>query len=164
MKINKMLIDVKNKKTRPGIIMIPRYITVHESNKTNKGADAFAHARMQLRESENSNSWHYTVDDSDVVYQSIPDNEVAWHVGDNRGAGDMSSIGIKICTNKGAIFRRAKYNAIQLIIVLMKKYSIHLGMICTHKKWTGVDCPGKLLQKGWYHMIGEIKYELDKMK
>lgn len=80
MQIQSMLIPSSNKLTRPGIAMNPRYITVHETSNTAKGATALAHAKLQQRGNSRQASWHYTVDDKEI-YQSIPTNEVAYHAG-----------------------------------------------------------------------------------
>lgn len=165
MNIEQIMISETNKKYRPGIKMKPRYITVHETGTTAKNADAFGHARVQAKENSNlGSSWHYTVDDSDIIYQSIPDNEVSWQVKEINSPCNMSSIGISICVNAGAVFRRARYNTIQLIIFLMKKYSIPLGGVYPRNKWDKSSSPEKILTLGWHHFIGELKYELDQLK
>lgn len=80
MEIKQKLISKNNTNTRPGIKMDPQWITIHETDNTSKGADAEAHARLQASGNSRTASWHYTVDDHEI-WQSIPDNEVAWHAG-----------------------------------------------------------------------------------
>ncbi|MCH5586188.1 N-acetylmuramoyl-L-alanine amidase [Shimazuella sp. AN120528] len=80
MEIKQKFIPKSHTQTRPGIPMDPKWITIHETDNTDKGADADAHARLQVLGNNRTASWHYTVDDHEI-WQSIPDNEVAWHAG-----------------------------------------------------------------------------------
>src|SRR4051812_44950836 len=99
MEIKQLLIPASNKETRPGIPMTPKYITVHETDNTAAGANAYAHARLQYNGNSRTASWHYTVDDHEI-WQSIPDNEVAWHAGDGgNGTGNRESLAVEICVN-----------------------------------------------------------------
>ena len=76
MKIIQMLIPINLTETRPGITMTPKYITVHETDNTNIGAHALAHAKLQYKGNDRKASWHFSVDGGDNVYQSIPTNEI----------------------------------------------------------------------------------------
>ena len=38
-----------------------KYITIHQTGNTSKGADAGAHARLQANGNSRQASWHYTV-------------------------------------------------------------------------------------------------------
>src|SRR5699024_6633876 len=73
-------------------------ITIHETDNTNKGADAIAHGKLQARGNPRQASWHYTVDDKQVV-QSFEHSAQCWHAGDGRGQGNLNSIAIEICVN-----------------------------------------------------------------
>ena len=77
MNIIQRFIPASNTDTRPGIKMVPKYITIHETDNPNPGADAEAHARLQERGNDRSASWHLQIDDHEAI-QSIPFNEVAW--------------------------------------------------------------------------------------
>lgn len=57
------------------------YITVHETANTNKGANAQAHANLQSKGNSRTASWHYQVDDKEII-QSYPDNVRCWHAGE----------------------------------------------------------------------------------
>jgi N-acetylmuramoyl-L-alanine amidase len=155
MEIKQKLIPKSNTKTRPGIPMLPKYITCHTTANTSKGANALAHANLQYNGNSRQASWHYTCD-QDNIYQSVPDNEVAWHAGDGRGPGNMSSIGIEICVNSDGNFTKAKSNAVQLIRHLMDKHKIPLSNVVPHKKWSGKDCPHEILPY-WDDFINQIK-------
>ena len=97
MRIETMLIPKDNKYTRPGVAMEPKYITIHETANYTTNANALAHARLQYHGNSRQASWHFTVDDGETIYQSIPTNEVAYHAGDSSGPGNTQSIGIELC-------------------------------------------------------------------
>ena len=89
MEIKQKLIPATLTKTRPRIALKPRYITIHETDNLNKGANAAAHAKLQANGNSRTASWHYSVDDHEI-WQSIPTNEVAYHAGTS--AGNTQSI------------------------------------------------------------------------
>lgn len=156
MEIKQLFIPAGNTKTRPGIKMTPRYITIHETANTASGATAAAHARLQASGNSRTASWHYTVDDHEI-WQSIPDNEVGWHAGDGgSGPGNRQSIGIEICVNSGGDFEQAKRNAALLVRHLMNRHNIPISRVVPHKHWSGKNCPARILPK-WDSFINLIK-------
>ncbi|MEG7380396.1 N-acetylmuramoyl-L-alanine amidase [Bacillus subtilis] len=141
---------------RPGYALTPAYITVHNTTNTAKGADAKMHANY-VKNRSTSVSWHFTVDDS-VIYQHLPIDENGWHAGDGtNGTGNRKSIGIEICENADGDFEKATANAQWLIRKLMKENNIPLKHVVPHKKWSGKDCPGKLLEH-WSSFINGISF------
>ncbi len=157
MQIVAMLIPANNKFTRPGTAMDPQYITVHETGNTNKGANALAHAKLQQNGNSRQASWHFTVDDGDTIYQSIPTNEIAYHAGDGSGDGNMKSISFEICVNSDGNFTKAKANAVWLINYLMEKYNIPLDRVVQHNHWSGKNCPENIRKSGWDAFIDQVK-------
>lgn len=135
----------KGNRNRPGNYMKPLYITVHNTANTKKGADAANHASF-VKRSSTAVSWHFTVDDK-VIYQHLPLKENGWHAGDGRGTGNMKSIGIEICENADGNFEKAVENAQWLIRQLMTEQSIPLANVVPHKRWSGKECPRKLLNR-----------------
>ena len=151
--IKKDFIPVSND-NRPGYAMTPAYITVHNTANTAKGADAKMHANF-VKNPSTSESWHFTVDDS-VIYQHLPIDENGWHAGDGtNGTGNRKSIGIEICENADGDFEKATSNAQWLIRKLMKENNIPLNRVVPHKKWSGKECPRKLLDH-WNSFINGI--------
>nr|WP_269751020.1 N-acetylmuramoyl-L-alanine amidase [Paenactinomyces guangxiensis] len=136
--------------------MDPQYITIHETDNPKSGADAEAHARLQYNGNSRAASWHYTVDDKEI-WQSIPDNEVAWHAGDGgSGTGNRKSIGIEICVNSDGNFEKAKQNAVELVRYLMAKHNIPLSRVVPHKHWSGKNCPRHILPQ-WSQFTKQIQ-------
>ena len=57
-----------------------KFITVHQTGNTSRGANAQAHANLQSRNNVRSASWHWQVDDEDAI-QSFPHDAQCWHAG-----------------------------------------------------------------------------------
>lgn len=156
MKIVEDLIPA-GKKNRPKCILLPEYITIHDTGNESVGADAKCHSKY-LKNTDNSVSWHYTVDDS-VIYQHLPISENGWHCGDGEGGkGNRKSIGIEICMNKDGNRKKAENKTAKLVVYLMKKYNIPINNVVQHNYWSGKDCP-KLLRSspnGWTDFLRSI--------
>lgn len=118
-----------------------KFITIHETANTDRGADAATHGRLQ--QNGFSASWHYTVDDKQAV-QSYPHSAQCWHAGDGRGDGNLDSIGIEICVNSDGNFKKAVENAANLVKRIMKDENIPLSNVVQHNHWSGKNCPTNL--------------------
>lgn len=154
MKIHQDFIP-KGRGNRPGNVMHPTYITIHNTGNSSKGANAEMHARY-VKNPATAASWHYTVDDGDIIYQHLPLNENGWHAGDGgSGTGNRKSIGIEICEHTGINQEKANENAVWLIKKLMKEHNIPIANVVTHNKWSGKNCPRKLLPI-WSSFIAKI--------
>ncbi|MEF2293155.1 N-acetylmuramoyl-L-alanine amidase [Virgibacillus dokdonensis] len=144
------------KNQRPGNPMTPKYITVHNTANSSKGADAEMHSRY-LHNGAGGRvvGWHLTVDDKEI-YQHLPTDENGWHAGDGNGDGNMSSIGIEICENSDGDFDKAVKNAQWLVKKLMKEHNISINNVVPHKHWSGKNCP-RLMLGNWNEFIEGIK-------
>ncbi|MGM7722150.1 peptidoglycan recognition protein family protein [Metabacillus sp. Hm71] len=157
--INKDFIPVGSS-NRPGTIINPKYITIHNTANKKPGANALMHATY-LKGSdarEREVSWHYTVDDKHII-QHLPVGvgitEKGWHA----GSGNSVSIGIEICEHEGIHFDKAVINAQKLIVHLMSELNIPADNVVPHKKWTGKDCPHVILHEwgGFPKFVSQIK-------
>jgi len=132
-----------------------RWITIHDTGNTSRGANARVHANLQSRGNSRKASWHYSVDDREAI-QSFLDSSSCMHCGDGRGNGNMNSIGIEICINRDGNYRKAVENAIELTKHLMKKYNIPASRVVRHHDWDGKYCPRQLMNGkdgltwGWF--------------
>lgn len=158
MKIIQKIVPKSVTNVRPGRAMTPRFITIHETDNTSKGADAAAHAQYLLNGAGGRTaSWHFTVDDKSI-YQHLPTNEHGWHAGDGGGGtGNRQSIGIEICVNSDGNFNKAVQNAAWLVRKLMKDHNIPITNVVQHNRWSGKNCPRNLRKKGWSAFIESIK-------
>lgn len=131
---------------RPGTPLAPKFVTIHNTDNGDKGADALAHAKY-IRGSDaiaRKVSWHYTVDDQRVV-KNLPAEEQGWHAGTH--AGNQISIGIEVCENAGIDQQAAFDRAALLTAVLLDAYKIPLSNVVPHQHWSGKYCPHILLDR-----------------
>ena len=128
-----------------------KYLVLHYTgNKTDK---AISNAKY-FKNNNVGASAHYFVDKTEI-YQSVPDNCIAWHCGGNKypscatsGGGKMynivtnkNSIGVELCSDNGQFHKDTLDNAEELVKYLMQKYNIPATNICRHFDVTGKSCP-----------------------
>lgn len=139
--------------------MTPKYITVH-----NTYNDASAWNEVKYMVSNNNEvSYHYAVDDIEVV-QGIPENRNAWACGDGgKGTGNRESINVEICYSKsgGDKFIKAEKNASVFVAELLKKYNLPISKVKKHQDWSKKYCPHRTLDMGWDRFIKMVQTELD---
>ncbi|MDN3019011.1 N-acetylmuramoyl-L-alanine amidase [Paenibacillus sp. BSR1-1] len=120
-------------------------MTIHETDNTSRGANAEAHARLQVRGNSRTASWHLQVDDQEII-QSIPFDEVAWAAGDgSNGPGNRTSIHIEMCVNADGDYEKTISNTVEVVQYVMSKFNIPIDRVVPHKHWTGKNCPRNLL-------------------
>lgn len=153
-----IIIDHFNGSNRPHLPMTARYITVHETANTGKGANALMHSRFLKNGGGSSGvSFHYVVDDHEVR-ELMPPNEAAWHAGDGyNGTGNRASIAIETCVNRDGNWPQTVENLAQLVAVLMGRHGIPLARVVPHRHWSGKFCPTRLLQSGWDQLIQRVR-------
>lgn len=139
--------------------MTPTRIVVH-----NTANDAPAKNEISYMISNNNEvSFHYAVDDVEVV-QGIPENRNAWHSGDGgKGKGNREGIAIEICYSKsgGDKFTKAEANAVELIVDILKRYGWGVDKVTKHQDYNGKYCPHRTLDLGWDRFIKMIDAKLN---
>ncbi|MDN6342376.1 MAG: N-acetylmuramoyl-L-alanine amidase [Lactococcus lactis] len=118
-----------------------RYITVHQTGNTSKGANAVMHARLQSNGNSRNAGWQWQVDDK-VAIQSISNNKSAYHAGSYKG--NTESIGVEHCVNSDANYKKVLQNGAELVADIMKKENIPLSRVVQHNYWSGKNCPTQL--------------------
>ncbi|MDD6466640.1 MAG: N-acetylmuramoyl-L-alanine amidase [Erysipelotrichaceae bacterium] len=145
---------------RPGIIREIKYIVIHETGNFEVGSTAKMHSIYLKTHIDLENSWHYTVDDTEI-YHHLPDNEVGWHASDglNNSGGNLNGVGIEICVNEDGDFDQAIENAAKLTAYLLKAYRLDIDDIKQHGDFTFKNCPATLRDTGrWGEFIEKVKY------
>lgn len=137
-----------------------RYITLHQTGNTDPTATAAAHANLQTRGNSRTASWHYTVDDREIV-QSLHDTVPAWHAG--TAVGNWNSIGIEMCVNQGSNYLATLQNAAWLVRTLMTRHNIALSHVVQHHHWSRKDCPDQLragtMGVNWDDFLNMVQHE-----
>lgn len=134
-------------------------ITVH-----NTANDASANNEISYMINNNNQvSYHFAVDDKEVV-QGIPLDRNAWHAGDGgSGYGNRKTIGIEICYSKsgGSRFDAAERLAAKFIAQLLKERGWGIDKVGTHQQRSGKYCPHRTLDYGWQRFLDMVRAELN---
>lgn len=146
---------------RPQTKITPRYITIHNTDNTARGANCLAHARYVKSQDacDRRVSWHYTVDDL-LCVKHLPLNEMGWHAASSKG--NRESIGMEICMHQGIDQTAANERAATLTAILMYDLAIPLERVVTHHHWSGKNCPRLLLDNGkpgrkWQQFLDRVE-------
>ncbi|EAO52850.1 N-acetylmuramoyl-L-alanine amidase / S-layer protein [Bacillus thuringiensis serovar israelensis ATCC 35646] len=155
------IVPAGNLDIRPQNPMKAKYITIHETANTERGANAENHAKYLYNQATQGTfrtaSWHFTVDDKEI-YQHLPTNENGWHAGDGQGSGNMESIGIEIAVNQDGDYNKAVENAQKLVAHLMKQEGISGDNLRRHQQWSGKKCPDIMISRGnWNNFVNGAK-------
>ena len=135
---------------------LKKYIVVHETDNTSIGADADAHARLQINGNSRQASWHWQVDDQEAV-QSYEHFWECWgagtYIGNNQG------IQVEICVNSDGDYTKAVQNAATLIAKIIKDENIAIENIVQHHYFSGKNCPRNMRagKVPWSQFIEMIK-------
>ena len=139
-------------------LMTAEFIVVHN---TANDASAENEIAYMIR-NENQVSFHYAVDDQEVV-QGVPIDRNAWHAGDGNGDGNRKGIAIEICYSKsgGTRFDNAEKNAAHFIATLLRECGWGIDKVKKHQDFSHKYCPHRTLDKGWNGFIQMIKSYLN---
>lgn len=149
---------------RPGILRRIQYIVIHETANHSTGADAQAHADYLAAGGDADTSWHYTVDDHQIV-QHIPDNEVSWNAGDKlrENGGNLNGISIELCVNDDGDFEQTFDNGARLTAYLLDCYDLNTGAVLQHFNFNGKNCPMTIRDTGrwdeFIHLVEQYRAE-----
>ena len=162
MKIVKDLVGITKYSIKCPYKMTPTRIVVH-----NTANDASARNEISyMKSNKNEVSFHYAVDDVEVV-QGVPENRNTWNAGDGaNGKGNREGISIEICYSKsgGSKFTKAEQNAVELIVDILKRYGWGIDKVTKHQDYNGKYCPHRTLDMGWKRFIGMIEDKLGTTK
>lgn len=144
-----------------GTVIKPQYLVIHETANTKVGANANAHYRYWSTNPSANASTHFVVDDQEI-YQILELNQMGWHVGDNKVYSDITnrnSIGMEIAVNSDGDFMKARQNAIELTIKIMKELNMSIDQLKRHHDASGKYCPTNMLNNDylWNDFVNQVK-------
>ena len=157
--IKKNLVDASRYSIKSPYTMQPKYVVIHN---TANDAPAANEVAYMLR-NNNTVSFHYAVDDKEIV-QGIPENRNAWHAGDgSTGKGNRYGISIEICWSKsgGAKFIAAEKNAAELAASILKRYGWGVDALKKHQDFNGKNCPHRTIALGWQRFVDMVAAHLE---
>ena len=161
MNVIKNLVSQSNYSIKCPYAMTPEFIVVH-----NTANDASAANEVKYMISNNNQvSFHFAVDDKEVV-QGLPTDRNAWHAGDGgSGRGNRCGIAVEICYSKngGIRFENAEKNAAKFIAQLLKERGWGVDKVKKHQDFSNKYCPHRTLDKGWASFVNMIKDYLNEL-
>lgn len=155
MQIRKMLIPRSKYSIKSPYAMNAEFYVVHNTANDASASNEIAY----MTRNDNKVSFHYAVDDREVV-QGIPENRNAWHAGDGgSGAGNRKGIGVEICYSKsgGPRFDKAEKLAAQFIAQGLMDKGWGIDKVKKHQDFSGKYCPHRTLDKGWDRFIKMVE-------
>ena len=138
---------------RPGYKRKIKYIVIHETANTSRGANAKAHADYLNSGNSGSTSWHYTVDDKEIYH----------HAGDKlkEDGGNLNGLSLELCVNEDGSFNRTFDNAAKFTAYLLKEYRLGIEDVKQHFDFSGKNCPMTIREKGrWNEFLDLVKQYL----
>lgn len=149
----------------------PKYIVIHNTGNFKRSATAQAHASSLRNGYISDMSWHIVTDDKDI-YQCLPWNRGAWHVGVNYGGrlfgtvNNRNSICIEMCVNEGYDYEAAFRNTVQACRMVMQELGIPADHVYRHYDVCAKNCPSEIMAHGdWARfktLIGAAEKEPEK--
>ena len=161
MNIVKNLVSQSKYSVKCPYSMTPEFIVVH-----NTANDATAANEVKYMISNNNQvSFHFAVDDKEIV-QGLPLDRNAWACGDGaNGKGNRKGIQIEICYSKngGIRFENAEKNAAKFIAQLLKERGWGVDKVKKHQDFSNKYCPHRTLDKGWASFVNMVKDYLNEL-
>ena len=142
--------------------MTPTRIVVHNTSNDASARNEVAY----MISNKNKVSFHYAVDDKEVV-QGILETRNAFHAGDGvNGKGNREGIAIEICYSKsgGDKFTKAEINTTKFIAKLLRKYGWGIEKVTKHQDYSGKYCPHRTLDLGWNRFLKMVQNELERLE
>lgn len=144
----------------------PLYIVIHFTS--NLGDTAKNNAVYFAREIVKASA-HYFVDETEI-WQSVPDDSIAWHCGGSRyyhpECRNSNSIGVEVCMNdkQGRVRVQSIDLANELVQVLMDRYNIPADRVIRHYDVTHKNCPAPMVEDPARWKEFKKKLEVKKME
>lgn len=151
---------------RKGKVLDFQGVTVHNVDNESTRANADANARYQASTPDyktakgGTASWHYTVDEKEIV-RSIPEDEVAYHCGNNEG--NNTTVSVEICDNADGDILKATDNAAELTADILKRHGHTKAVwgenLFQHHDWANKNCPSKIRAGkpyGWEAFVAKV--------
>jgi uncharacterized protein YgiM (DUF1202 family) len=141
-------------------------IVAHWTANIGKGANAKANV-CYFNTTDRYASAHFVVDDHSI-YQCIPENEMAYHVGASKyntegerlrgGTGTPNAflIGFEMCVNSDGDWPTTYQNSADLAAYLLHKYQLKVFDLYRHYDITGKDCPKMMLEEAQWTAFKQL--------
>lgn len=158
MKITQNLVDPSRYSVKCPYSMTPTRVVVHNTANDAPAANEIVY----MIRNDNEVSFHYAVDDQEVV-QGVPENRNTWNAGDGNGKGNREGISVEICysLSGGEKFTKAEQNAAEFIASILKRYGWGMDKVTKHQDYNGKHCPHRTLDLGWDRFLKMVESYLN---
>lgn len=137
----------------------PQFYVVHNTYNDAAASNEVAY----MIGNDNKVSFHYAVDDVEVV-QGLLENRSAFASGDGgKGQGNLYGIHVEICYSKsgGDRFIKAEQNAAKFIADGLKAHGWGIDKVKKHQDFANKYCPHRTLDMGWQRFLNMVQANLD---
>ena len=137
-----------NKSNRKSAI---KYIVIHDTGNTGKGANALSHFNYFNSDNRNSSA-DFFVDSTQIIQINDYTKFYTWHCGDGKGKygiTNANSIGIEMCINSDGNYAAAFLKTIELTRYLMKQLNIPIERVVRHYDASRKNCPASMSSNNW---------------
>lgn len=127
-----------------------KYIVVHDTGNSNRGAGAMAHFNYVNTNSRGASA-HYFVDDKGIV-QFVGDSRSAGAVGDGKGRfgiTNRNSISVEMCINSDGDYNKTYFTTVELVKNLMVKFKVPADRVVRHYDASRKSCPNHMRIDKW---------------
>lgn len=128
-----------------------KYIVIHDTQNTSKGANADAHFNYFNGGNRNASA-DFFVDDKKILQINDYTKYATWQVGDGKGKygiTNQNSIGIEICINSDGDYEVAFKKAVELTKHLMGALNIPAERVIRHYDASRKNCPATMRSDSW---------------
>ena len=127
-----------------------RYIVIHDTGNSDKGADAENHYKYFNGGNRNASA-DFFVDDHEIWQVNDYNKNYSWHCGSYNDSGitNKNSVGIEICINADGNYDKAVSNTIELVKELMRELSVPWECVVRHYDASGKICPQTMSTNNW---------------
>ena len=128
-----------------------KYIVIHDTQNTSKGANADAHFKYFNGGNRNSSA-DFFVDSEKIIQINDYTKYATWQVGDGKGKYGITNhnaIGVEICINSDGDYEKAFLKAVELTKHLMKELNIPAERVIRHYDASRKNCPASMRNDNW---------------
>lgn len=128
-----------------------KYIVIHDTGNSAKGAGAAAHTNY-FQTTDRKASADFLVEEDKIVQLNDYYKYFTWHCGDGKGKfgiTNRNSIGIEMCINSDADRQKTINSTIKLTYELMEELNIPIERVVRHYDASRKICPGSFYQENW---------------
>lgn len=128
-----------------------KYIVIHDTGNTSKGAGANAHKNYFMTTARKASA-DFVVEEDKIIKLNDYYKYLTWHCGDGGGKygiTNSNSIGIEMCVNSDANRQKTINTTIKLVFDLMEELNVPIDRVVRHYDASRKICPASMRANNW---------------